>query len=131
MIDEPINFQPEYTPEDFVSLIDERYEELKGKEDRLSLKWGHFSRGMNLTIKQYVSELPVESQVRERYLYVQLYWSCRSRLLDLHKQSKLLNRGKVRRETKMAKDIRSMILTGKFLKPVSEDERILSFLKRT
>lgn len=130
MIDEPVDFNPEFTPKDFIEEIDKRYMELKGKEDRVSLKWGHFSRGMNLQIREYLSQLPLNSQIREQYLYVQMYWTCRSRLLDLHTRNKIITRGRIRRETKMAKDIRSMILTGKFLKPISEDERIASFLKK-
>lgn len=127
---EPVNFNPEFTPEQFVEAIDQKYSELKGKEDRLSLKWGHFSRGMNLEIRKYCEQLPEKSQIRERYLYTQIYWSCKSRLLDLHMKHKLIARGKIRRENKMANDIRNMILTGKFLTPTSEDERIASFLKR-
>ena len=129
-MEEPVSFNPEHTPEDLIEAIDRKYEELKGKEDRVSLKWGHFSRGMNMEIRNYLVELPEHSQIRERYLYVQLYWTARSRLLDLHKGHKLLSRGRIKRETKLAKDLRSMILTGKFLKPVSQDEQIASFLKR-
>jgi hypothetical protein len=41
---------------------------------------------------------------------------------------KLVARGKIRRENKMAKDIKSMVLSGKFLTPTKEDDRIASFL---
>lgn len=130
MNDEPVNFNPEITPEQFIESIDVKFLELKGKEDRLSLKWGHFSRGMNVEIRGYCEELPTESQLRERYHYTQIYWSCKSRLLDLHMKHKLLGKGKIRRENKMAKDIKHMVLTGKFLNPTNEDERIASFLRQ-
>jgi hypothetical protein len=130
MNNEPVDFNPEFTPEHFIIAIDEKYSELKGKEDRLSLKWGHFSRGMNVQIREYIESLPEKSQIRERYHYTQIYWSCKSRLLDLHMKHKLLGKGKIKKESKMAKDIKSMILTGKFLKPTSEDHRIASFLNR-
>lgn len=127
---EPANFNPEFTPEQFIEQIDIKYKELKGKEDRLSLKWGHFSRGMNVEIRKYCDNLPVDSQIRERYLYTQIYWTCKSRLLDLHMKNKIITRGRIRRESKMAKDIKSMVLSGKFLSPTREDERISHFLKR-
>lgn len=128
MSDESVNFNPEFTPEQFIESIDLKFAELKGKEDRLSLKWGHFSRGMNVEIRHYCEELPEDSQIRERYHYTQIYWTCKSRLLDLHMKHKLVARGKIRRENKMAKDIKSMVLSGKFLTPTKEDDRIASFL---
>jgi len=131
MNNEPIrNFYPEYSPEQFIEQIDIKFNELKGKEGRLSLKWGHFSRGMNLEIRKYCESLPEDSQIRERYLYTQIYWSCKSRLLDLHMKNKMVSQGRIRRENKMAKDIKNMILSGKFLSPTQKDERIANFLRR-
>lgn len=130
MINEPVNFNPEFTPEQFVEQIDLKYDELKGKEDRLSLKWGHFSRGMNIEIRRYLEQLPVELPLYERYHYVQIYWTCRSRLLDLHMKHKLVSQGRRKRENKMANDIKDMILNHKPLRPVSESEIIAGTLKR-
>jgi len=130
MNNEPVNFNPEFTPEHFIEAIDQKYSELKGTEDRLSLKWGHFSRGMNVEIRHYCEELPKESQLRERYHYTQIYWTCKSRLLDLHMKNKWIAQGRIRRENKMAKDIKHMVLSGKFLNPIKEDERIASFLRQ-
>jgi hypothetical protein len=128
MIDEPIDFNPEFTPKDFINEIDRKYAELKGKEDRLSLKWGHFSRGMNVEIRKYTKALPDDLQLKEQYHYTQIYWTCKSKLLDLHMKHKLLSRGKIRRETKMANDIKNMVLTGKFLTAVKENEVIANLL---
>lgn len=130
MIDEPVEPNDFITPKDLIEAIDQKFETLKGKEDRLSLNWGHFSRGMNLQIREYTKKLPIESQLRERYLYVQMYWTSRSRLLDLHMKNKIVAQGKIRRENKLAKNIRSMILSGKYLRPTAEDDRISNFLKR-
>lgn len=130
MMELPTVFQPVFTPEQLLNSIDEKFEEIKGKEDRLSLKWGHFSRGMNLEIREYKDKLDNNSQLRERYLYVQNYWTCKSRLLDLHMKHRLLTQGRIRREKKMAKDIKKMILSYKPLRPVSESEQLSSFLKR-
>lgn len=127
---ETTNFNPEFTPEQFIEQIDLKYQDLKGKEDRLSLKWGHFSRGMNLEIRKYLESLPDGSQLRERYHYTQVYWSCKSRLLDLHMKNKFVAQGRIKRENKMAKEIKNMILSGDFLAPTNEDERIASFLRR-
>lgn len=130
MIEAPDIFQPVLTPEQLLNSIDEKFEELKGKEDRLSLKWGHFSRGMNIEIGEYRDKLEKNSQLRERYLYVQTYWTCMSRLLDLHMRHKLLGQGKIRREKKMAKDLKKMILSNKPLVSVSESEQLSDFLRR-
>ena len=130
MIGAPDIFQPVLTPEQLLDSIDEKFEAIKGKEDRLSLKWGHFSRGMNIEIREYKDKLDNNSQLRERYLYVQSYWTCMSRLLDLHMRHKLVTRGRIRRERKMAKDLKRMILSNKPLIPVSENEQLSNFLKR-
>ena len=128
MTDESINFNPEFTPENLIDAIDRKYLDLKGKEDRLSLKWGHFSRGMNIQIRRYLEELPDDLQLKEQYHYTQIYWTCKSKLLDLHMKNKMLSKGKIRREAKMAKDIKNMILTGKFLRPVKENDLVAEFL---
>ena len=128
MTDEHVNFNPEFTPKDLIDEIDRKYLDLKGKEDRLSLKWGSSSRGMNIQIRRYLEELPDELQLREQYHYTQIYWTCKSKLLDLHMKNKLVAKGRIRREAKMAKDIKNMVLTGKFLRPVKENDLVTEFL---
>lgn len=125
---EPIVFQPEYTPEMFLEQIDIKFERLKGKEDRLSLAWGHFSRGMNLEIRKYCKELPMQSLIREQYVHTMMYWTCKSKLLDLHMKHKLLGQGKIKREQRMAKDLKEKILSGKFLDPIDENKLVNSIL---
>jgi hypothetical protein len=128
MIETPDIFQPVLTPEQILDSIDEKFESIKGKEDRLSLKWGHFSRGMNVEIREYTKKLDKSSELRERYHYVQIYWTCKSRLLDLHMRHRLLGQGKIRRENKMAKDIKKQILSHQPLRPVSENDLLSQFL---
>jgi hypothetical protein len=128
MTNEPVAFNPEHSPQDFIEAIDRKFKELRGKEDRLSLKWGHFSRGMNVEIRKYLEVLPEETQLREQYHYTQVYWTCKSRLLDLYMRHKLLGKGRIRRENKMANDIKNMILTGEFLRPVKENDIIAQVL---
>jgi len=128
MTDQPINFNPEFTPKDFIEQIDRKYGQLKGKEDRMSLKWGHFSRGMNLIIREYVKELPDDLKLKEQYHYTQIYWTCKSKLLDLHMKRKIFVQGKIKKEARMARDIKSMVLSGKFLTPVKENDVIANLL---
>lgn len=126
----PVHFQPDITPKMFLEEIDRKFSEYKGKKDRMSLEWGHFSRGMNLEIRDYLKNLPKESLLTDQYNYVSIYWTIKSRLLDLHAKNKMFGQNKIKKEARMAKRIKEMILSNKSLKPISENEIISNTLRR-
>lgn len=127
---EDVLFNPDITPKMFLEQIDIKFSEYRGKKDRLSLEWGHFSRGMNLEIKDYLKHLPEKSLLRDQYNYVSIYWTIKSRLLDLHMKSKLFGQNKIKKENRMANRIKEMILDNKKLRPISENEIISNTLRR-
>lgn len=129
-MDTPIHFQPDITPKMFLEEIDNKFMEYRGKKDRLSLEWGHFSRGMNLEIRDYLKHIPDKSLLREQYNYVTIYWTIKSRLLDLHMKKKLFGQNKIKKETRMANRIKDMILDNRNLRPISESEIISNTLGR-
>lgn len=129
-MDTPIHFQPDITPKMFLEEIDNKFMEYRGKKDRLSLEWGHFSRGMNLEIRDYLKHIPDKSLLREQYNYVTIYWTIKSRLLDLHMKNKLFGQNKIKKETRMANRIKDMILDNRKLRPISESEIISNTLGR-
>ena len=126
----PDVFIPDITPKMFLEQIDIKFNEYVGKKDRLSIEWGHFSRGMNLEIKDYLRHIPEKSLLREQFNYVTIYWTIKSRLLDLHMKSKFFGQNKIKKERKMANRIKEMILDNRQLRPVSENEIISSTLRR-
>lgn len=127
-MDIPVHLQPDITPKMFLDEIDRKFDEYKGKKDRKSLEWGHFSRGMNLEIRDYLKHIPENSLLREQYNYVTIYWTIKSKLLDLNMKNKFFGQNKIKKENRMAKRIKEMILSNKRLRPVSENEIISNVL---
>jgi len=66
-----------YTPEEFIDLIDEKFGDSVGRIRRTDLKWGIWSREMNLVIREKMEDGKV------KYGLVFGYWVIVSQLLDL------------------------------------------------
>ena len=79
----------EYTPADFIDLIDEKFGEYAGKINRINVQWGLWSREMNLVIRE-----KTESGEGDKVMYgmVFSYWLIVSQLLDLVYESKGLKK---------------------------------------
>lgn len=67
---------------EFVELIDAKFEEYVGTIDRIDIKWGVWSRDMNVEVKRRMDmDTPNNEQVRLGLLFS--YWIAISHLLDL------------------------------------------------
>jgi len=117
------------TPKEVMEAIDEKFESLKGKVNRIDLKWGIWSRIMNLYInsKRKVLKPGDEST---RWMFVAIYWTIRSRMLDLHMKHKITRAGRMRKETRDLKIVKSSILSPKPLNPISEKDLIKAVLRK-
>ena len=69
-----------YTPEEFIDLIDEKFEDSVGRIRRTDVKWGIWSREMNLVIREKMENV---EDGKVRYGLVFGYWVIVSQLLDL------------------------------------------------
>jgi len=102
----------DYSATDFVRLIDANFEEHVGSINRVDIKWGIWSREMNLVLKTNMNE---EGKDTLLFGLVFSYWIIISQLLDLvYKSSGLrgIIRGKkIREKTEEAIDLRERILT--------------------
>jgi len=78
-----------YTPADFIDLIDEKFGEYAGKINRINVQWGIWSREMNLVVRE-----KTEGGEGDKVMYgmVFSYWLIVSQLLDLIYESKGLKR---------------------------------------
>ncbi|MHA2047152.1 MAG: hypothetical protein ACW99G_20360 [Candidatus Thorarchaeota archaeon] len=104
------NEMEQYTVQDFLGLIDERFEKFVGKVKRIDVEWGTWSREMNLEIKKRMEG--GDSDVFALGM-VFSYWIVISQLLDLIFECKGLKRllleNKIRSKTEEALSIRSKI----------------------
>lgn len=69
-----------YTPADLIDLIDEKFEAYVGMIDRTDVKWGMWSREMNLVIREKMESVEGDKVI---YGLVLGYWVIVSQLLDL------------------------------------------------
>jgi len=69
-----------YTPEEFIDLIDEKFEDSIGHIRRTDVQWGIWSREMNLVIRKKMESGEGD---KVKYGLVFGYWIIVSQLLDL------------------------------------------------
>lgn len=100
----------DYEPIEFVYLIDRKFEKFCGQINRLDIKWGTWSREMNLVLKKKIAEEGPKSFV---FGQVFTYWIIISQLLDLMYRCKGLRKylleKKIRNKIHEAKDVRNRI----------------------
>ena len=72
----------DYSPKDFMDLIDAQFEQMAGIINRTDLVWGSWSREMNIVIKERLENSKDEKE-RIALNFVFSYWLCMSQLLDL------------------------------------------------
>ena len=87
------------TPDDFVTLINDKFKEYCGKIGRLDVKWGKWSVVMNKEIKRRLDEKPDNAP---QLAMVYNYWVVISQLLEL----KFRYKGKFFGKNKIKKKIR-------------------------
>jgi len=87
------------TPDDFVSLINDRFREHCGKIGRIDLKWGQWSVIMNREIRKRIDAKDPEMK---QLAMVYSYWTVMSQLLDL----KFRYKGKFFGKSKIKQKIR-------------------------
>jgi len=100
-----------YTTTDFVYLIDSKFDECVGKINRIDIKWGAWSREMNLAVRKKMDEEDTDTLILG---LVFSYWIVVSQLLDLLYECKGLKavfRGRqIKAKTEEAIDLRERIL---------------------
>jgi len=107
---------------DFLDLIDEKYFGARKKRiSRLSVEWGKWSREMNLELRERIESGKDKEELELKYVII--YWTIRSKMLELVHKSKFLRRNKIKKLAKEALDIKQIILTGT-LKDVTFDQII-------
>ena len=102
-----------YTPKDFIVLIDGKFMELAGKINRIDLKWGLWSREMNLEIRERNERNDPDTLILG---LVFAYWMTISQLIDLIYSAKGLKRflleKKIRNKAGEAQIIREKVYEG-------------------
>jgi len=97
---------------DYVNLIDTEYSEAKiAKLSRFDVKWGKWSREMNIATKN-------KPGLAYRYLFT--YWIIKSQLLELHFKTRFKQANK-KRLAKEAGQVKEYILKGD-APDISDDE---------
>lgn len=108
-----MNEYGQYTPKDFMILIDEKFEEFVGKINRVDLKWGLWSREMNLEIRRRTDMKDPQALILG---LVFAYWITMSQLIDLIYNCKGLKRfllkKKIRNKAGEALIIREKVYEG-------------------
>jgi hypothetical protein len=95
---------------DYLDLIDKQYCQCKREGvSRLSVRWGIWSRKMNIEIR---SKIKLNDDQSTGYKYIFSYWATESQLLELHCKSKILKLGRKRELAKMAETLKAIILSG-------------------
>jgi hypothetical protein len=91
----------------YLTLIDGKYEEMKGQVPRISKEWGVWSREMNLEIRKKIEEGNPHST---KLKYVFNYWINRSQLLDLHfKKRSMFGKAAKKRLAREGKRLREIL----------------------
>jgi len=99
------------TKKDFLDLIDEKYfDARKRRLSRMSVEWGKWSREMNLELRERIESGKDKEELELKYVII--YWTIRSKSLELVHRSKILGRKKIKKLSKEALDIKKIILTG-------------------
>jgi len=102
-----------YTPKDFIVLIDEKFAEFAGKIRRVDIKWGVWSRDMNLETRRRTEMGDPDTLILG---LVFAYWMCMSQLLDLLYECKGLRKyllgKKIRNKAGEARIIREKVYEG-------------------
>jgi hypothetical protein len=107
--------------EDYIKIIDERY--LEAKKERLSRinpKWGKWSAEMNRELRARIESKKDPEELALKYVII--YWTLRSKMLELHHKSKFFGKNKIKKLGKEALEIKEMIITGKGLSPLTFQE---------
>ena len=98
-----------YTPLDFINLIDSKFEQFVGSIGRLNIQWGTWSREMNIVINDRMND----ENGHEVYALIFAYWITVSQLLDLLYQCtglrEIMRRRKIKAKTDEALAIRKRI----------------------
>ena len=96
----------EYTPIDFVNLIDIKFDEMVGQNSRFDTKWGIWSREMNAEIRTRTNN-SVDNTEQVILGLVFGYWIAVSNLLELLSPTKkgVLERFLLESKTKKQMDI--------------------------
>jgi hypothetical protein len=112
--------------EEYLQIIDERYYEAKKERiSRLDIKWGKWSSEMNREIRKRIeTKDPDELALK----YVIVYWTIRSKMLELHHKSKFFGKNKIHKLGEEALKVKNMILTGEGLKPITFKEAAMKVL---
>ncbi len=94
---------------DFLGLIDHEYAECRSQNvSRMSVRWGKWSRQMNLVIKERIQNKHPDANL---YKYLFMYWVNRSQLLEEYYKSKW-RQSKKRRLQREGQNLRKVILSG-------------------
>jgi len=71
-----------YSPSNYVMKIEDMYDECRRSHlDRLSIKWGKFSREMNLDLQTDIYNA-TDANLRSRYNFVFVFWIEMSKCLN-------------------------------------------------
>ena len=106
--------------EDYLKLIDDKYYEAKKKRiSRMSVEWGKWSREMNVELRRKIESKKDPEELALKYVVI--YWTIRSRMLELYFRSRFYGKNKIKKLSKEASDIKEITLTGK-LKDISFED---------
>lgn len=96
--------------EEYIDLIDNKYKEAKkARLSRFDIKWGLWSREMNIKIKNHIDENHPKS-LELRLVFI--YWTIKSQLLELYHKNKLGSIGLKKKFEKEAREHKKTILTS-------------------
>lgn len=96
---------------DFLDLIDEKYFCAKKKRiSRLSVEWGKWSVEMNKELRERIESGKDSEELELKYVII--YWTLRSKMLELYHRSKFIGKNKIKKLGKQAQDIKKMIFEG-------------------
>lgn len=109
--------------------IDKRYFALKGNCGRLDVRWGKFSRDMNVELRRRMSSLGKYDSDRDRYMWLHAYWICCSQQLDWHMKKGSIARSKIKKLGKEKRTYLQGILTGKGPE-ISESKLLKKLMKK-
>ena len=99
--------------QEYIELIDSKFQE--SKRDRISrydLRWGKWSREMNLEIRKKIETYKDKFEIT-MLKSILPYWLVTSELLELHFKSKVSGLSKKKKLSKDRQNIRNDILGGK------------------
>jgi hypothetical protein len=91
------------TPDDFVTLINDKFREHCGKISRIDIKWGKWSVVMNKEIRRRLDEKPSPKNAPQLAM-VYNYWIVMSQLLELkfRYKGKFFGKNKIKQKIREA-----------------------------